>query len=166
MKVLVVCYSRTGNTRKVAQAIADALRPQGEVTLEEIVDRKNRKGFLGWLGAGKDATLKKATPIEPLKAEVTGHDLVIVGTPVWAFTAASPVRTFLQERGGDIARPAFFCTMGGSGAPGAFAAMEELCGKAPAATLALNEKEFKDAEVLRDKVRDFVAALVKPAGNA
>ena len=47
MKVLVVYYSRTGNTRFVAETIAQSL----EADIEEIKDRKNRMGIFGFLRA-------------------------------------------------------------------------------------------------------------------
>jgi flavodoxin len=43
MKTLVVYYSRTGTTRKVAEAIAGILR----CDIEEVVDTKKRSGILG-----------------------------------------------------------------------------------------------------------------------
>ena len=46
MKVLVVYYSRTGNTKFVAEAIAQSL----EADIEEIKDGKNRMGVFGFLG--------------------------------------------------------------------------------------------------------------------
>ncbi len=61
MKTLVVYYSRTGVTGTVAQALAGQLRAD----IEELRDRKSRRGPLGWLAAGKDATLKRLTDIDP-----------------------------------------------------------------------------------------------------
>ena len=136
MKSLVVYYSRTGNTRKVAQAIAGVLKAD----VEEIVDLKDRAGVKGYLLAGRDAMRKEETPIEPIKHDVTAYDLVVVGTPVWAFTMAAPVRSFLVGPGSSARRMAFFCTMGGSGANRAFREMQAAGGREPNATLALTER--------------------------
>ena len=54
MKVLVVYYSRTGNTRFVAEAIAQSL----EADIEEIKDGKNRMGVFGFLRRGYEAIFK------------------------------------------------------------------------------------------------------------
>jgi len=159
MKALVVYYSRTGNTKKVAWAIAEALKGKAEVTVEELVDTKSRQGILGWFRAGGDASLKRAVPIRPVQAHVAGFDLVVVGTPVWAFTMASAVRSFLVEHGANMQRSAFFCTMGGSGAKGAFAAMEQVSGKVPVATLVITEKQLRDEKTLSEKAKTFAAAL-------
>jgi flavodoxin len=153
MKSLVICYSRTGNTRKVAAAIAAALGAD----LEEIREPKDRSGALGFLGAGRDATFKRSTPIEALARDPAGYDLVVVGTPVWAFTMASPVRTFLLENAGKLKSVAFFCTAGGNGQERTFRQMEELAGKKPLAALTLLEKELKAD--FGAKVKAFAAAL-------
>jgi len=48
MKILVVFYSRSGRTKKIAEAISDILK----CDKEEIFDLKNRKGIPGFLSAG------------------------------------------------------------------------------------------------------------------
>jgi len=159
MKALVMYYSRTGNTRKIAEAIAEALRADAEVELEEIVDIKKRRGVFGFIGSGKDAVLKRTTTIEPIRADLSSYDLVVVGTPVWAGSVASPIRTFLSEHGNNVKQPAFFCTTGGTGIKKALRVMEELCGKAPAATLSFTEKGLKDAEDVATGVKAFVEKL-------
>ena len=153
MKTLVIYCSRTGNTRKVGHAVATALGCDEE----EIIDGKDRSRISGYLGAGRDATLQRATPIQAVQKNAAEYDLVVVGTPIWAFTVSSPVRTFLTEHGRNIKSVAFFCTMGGSGDERAFRHMEELCGKPPVATLALTEKEVVGGG--HHKIEDYVAVL-------
>ena len=159
MKALVMYYSRSGNTRGVAEAIADALRTGAEVELEEIVDTKKRKGVFGLIGAGKDSVLKRTTPIEPIKADLSSYDLVVVGTPVWVTAVASPVRTLLSKHGNNVKQLAFFCTTFGIGIKRVFRVMEELCGKAPAATLGFTAWRRKDADGVAAGVKAFVEKL-------
>ncbi|MDK2849883.1 MAG: hypothetical protein PWR32_550, partial [Candidatus Woesearchaeota archaeon] len=78
MKILVVCYSRTGKTRKIANKIAQSLNAD----FDEIIDQKPRRGFLGFLKAGYDATLGKTTEIT-FTRNPENYDLIILGTPVW-----------------------------------------------------------------------------------
>ncbi len=59
-KSLVVFYSRTGTTKRVAESISNLLK----CDVEEIVDRKNRKGPLGYLKSESDAMSKKLTVIK------------------------------------------------------------------------------------------------------
>jgi len=164
MKVLVVFYSRTGTTKKVAERIAEELKSNGvEVALEEIVEKERRSGFLGWIRACKDATLRRPAEIEPVKANPADFWVVVLGTPVWAWTLTPAVRTFLMEHAASCERVAFFCTMGSSGAERAFRTMEELAGKAPLATLALIARYVKsdDEEKFLAKVKEFSKAVAQ-----
>jgi flavodoxin len=160
MKALVVYYSRTGITKQVAQAVADALsgRQDNEVDVEEVIDTKDRSGAMGYVLAGKDAAMKVNTPIRPVRYNPADYDLVIVGTPVWAFNVSAPIRSYLTERGQSAKRVAFFCTMGGSGDQRALAEMEALAGKKPLAVLTVLEKTVKSGG-FRDAAGGFVQTL-------
>lgn len=78
MKTLVAYYSRTGTTRRVGEAISELLK----CDIENIVDKKSRAGVLGYLAAGRDATMKRLTEIESPKFDPATYDLVVVGTPI------------------------------------------------------------------------------------
>jgi len=163
MKILMVFYSRTGVTKKAGERIAAVLRerPGVQVTVEEIVDPKDRSGLLGWLGAARDAMGKRSTPIEPLAANPADFDLVVIGSPVWSWTVSAPVRTFCTQHGRQAKKAAFFCTMGGTGDKKTFAAMESLCGRPPVATCALIERHVKkdDEEAFLAKVKTFAEKI-------
>lgn len=153
MNALVIYYSRSGNTRKAGEAVAQALAAD----TEELLETKDRSGLSGYLRAGGDAMLKREAAIKQLGKSVDAYDLVVVGTPIWAFTVAPPVRALLSRQGSRMARVAFFCTMGGSGAKRAFREMADLCGKQPVATLALTEKEL--ARGIAPQVEAFTTRL-------
>lgn len=81
MKVLVVYYSQTGNTKLVAEAIAESLNAD----IEEISDEKDRAGVFGFLRSGYEAIFKKLTETQqPIKHKPEEYDLTIIGSPVWA----------------------------------------------------------------------------------
>ena len=145
--------------------MAEVLREKGaNATVEEIVDRKKRSGVLGFIGGGRDAMLGRDTEIDPVAADVASFDLVILGTPVWANTMAPAVRMFILQKKEDVRRPAFLCTMGGSGDKKTFQKMQDLLGKSPVATLALKtrhvKKERPDEYVA--KIAAFVELLTTP----
>jgi flavodoxin len=151
MKTLVVYYSRTGTTKKVGQEIAKQLKADEE----EIFDVKNRGGLLGWLRSGKEAQKKQLPEIKPAKKNPSNYDLVVIGTPVWAWTLSSPVRTYLSSN--KFKKVAYFCTCGGD--PGkAFEEIDNTAGKKAIATLVISEKEIKDNSYPK-KVKEFVAKL-------
>ena len=162
MKALVIYYTRTGVTKTAAEAIAKELKAAGhEAVAEEIIDKKKRSGIIGWLKAGRDATMKYSTDIEPVKADAGAFDITVVGTPVWAWSMTPAIRTFLTARGAKMKKAAFFCTMGGSGDKGTFEQMEKVCGKKPMATLALKTRQVKKNEPgdFGAKVKEFIKQL-------
>jgi len=142
MKPLVVYYSRSGNTEMVAEALAEML----SCPLEKIRDTEKRSGPLGWLRSGKQAARGETTDLEPLEHDPGDFDLVAVGTPVWAGTMSTPVRSFLAQHRDGLPEVAFFCTAGGDNTAGTFADMEECCGREPVATLDVSRKMIKKRE--------------------
>ncbi len=120
-RILVVYYSRSGKTRLVAQKLAELLGAD----LGEITEVKDRSGALGYVGAGKDTVLKKAS-ILTQAPPVEGYDVVVIGMPVWAFQPPPPIRAYVKQV--DLAgkKVCAFCTYDGSGAEKTLAAMDEL----------------------------------------
>jgi len=153
-KVLVVCYSRTGVTAKLAEAVAEALGCQ----VEMLVDRKDRGGVVGYAVAGKDALTKKLADIDPIAHDPADYDLIVVGTPVWAGTMACAVRSYLTQAAPHLPDVAFFLTTGKTGIAGTFKAMAELSGKTPRATLGLRTKQVRKGAPAED-VAAFVEKL-------
>ncbi len=93
LKSLVVYYSRTGNTKFGAETVAAELGSD----IEEIVDLKKRAGKLGWLSGGKDSMQQKETPIAPTKLLPADYDLIIIGTPIWAWRPTPAIRTYISK---------------------------------------------------------------------
>jgi hypothetical protein len=153
-KILVAYYSRTGTTRAVAQELASRLGAD----LEEIVDTRGRKGFWGWLGAGRDASKKSKTTIAPVKRDPAGYDLVVLGTPVWAWNMTPAIRTYILANRDGFKQVAFFCTMGKNGDVKTFAGMAELCGRKPLAAMALRTEEVKIRQY-QSGINKFLIAL-------
>lgn len=91
----VIYYSRSGKVKKVAEAYA---KKEG-YELIEIQDLVKRSGILGFIKSGYHAARKKETPIKDIKKNLTKCEHVILCTPVWAGTMASPMRTFLKKYG-------------------------------------------------------------------
>ena len=85
MKTLVVYYSRTGNTKFVAEEITAELGAD----IEEVVDLKKRDGKMGYLSASRDATGNRQTNIAETKRNPADYDLIVIGTPVWFWRPSS-----------------------------------------------------------------------------
>lgn len=141
MAVLVVYYSRSGHTRRLAERLARDLGGR----LVPITSRMTRDGLLGYLRSAFEAWSGRDAEIEPLGHRLRKDDLVVIGTPVWVWHLSSPVRAFARRHARSIGRTAFFCTMGGAGHLRAFAELQALIGHRPEATLALTEAELEGA---------------------
>jgi flavodoxin len=111
MRSLVVFYSRTGNSKFVAKKVASELGAD----IEEVVDLKNRRGWLGFIRAGYDATRDKETKIEKTQKSPWDYDLIVLGTPVWNSRLTPAIRTYLKENDLSQKRVALFSTNEGRG---------------------------------------------------
>jgi len=136
-KTLVVFYSRSGTTRRIAQALSGALK----CDLEEITEPRPRAGFFGYIRSLLEARWKHPSVIAPKEHDVSSYDLVVIGTPVWAWSLSSPVRAYLTATASQLPEVAFFCTLGGSGSDSAFAQMTAVVGKKPRAVCAITQRE-------------------------
>ena len=138
MKNLIIYFSRTGNTKKISEEIQKKLN----CDIEEINTEGDYNGMLEYMRAGKEASLKKLPAIKTLSKNPADYDLVIIGTPVWAFNMSSPIRTFITENNDKFKSIALFCTQGGT--PGStIKNMAELAGKEPLSSFDINDKEVQ-----------------------
>jgi len=153
-KTLVVFYSRSGKTKRVAKAISDILK----CDIEEIYDIKDRRGVLGFLSAGTDANLRRLTAIKEITNNPSLYDLVIIGTPVWSSNISTPVRTYLSLHKEGFKNIAFFCTRLGSDAEKVFTGMKNLSQKIPLALLELTSREVARDQYMQ-KVKEFINNL-------
>ena len=109
-KIICICYSRTGKTRRVMRELAAAL----DCELVFVRDVVNRRGTLGALRCGLDAMRKKTSAINRLmmKRPLSDDELAILGTPVWAGRCSSVMRGFLKRRGYELEDVAYVLTHG------------------------------------------------------
>jgi flavodoxin len=155
-KVLIVFFSRTGTTRLLAEAIARATHGD----LEELRERKSRRGVMGWLRSGYEGTYRRAAEILPLRHDVAAYDLVFIGSPTWNQALSSPVLGFLQRRRGQLANVVLFATCAGKGSERVLAQMTELLPEPPLATLGMLENDVRHGPAV------WVGELVEAALEA
>lgn len=155
MKILVVYYSRTGLTKKIATLISTKLRAD----LDEIIDKKDRSGPKGYMVAGKDAMQEELTSIT-YTHDPKEYDFIIIGGPVWAWNVSPAIRTYLDKNADalKIKKIAFFATQSSDGAEKKFKSMETVLGKESLATLTINGKDFR-SEIHEQKVDGFVSDI-------
>lgn len=154
MKTLVVFYSRTENTKKIAESISKSL----DCDIEEIVDTEKRGGIIGYIKSGYEASRGKLSKIKDPKNDASQYDLVIIGTPVWAGKMAVPVRTYITQNHDKFNNVAFFSTAGGTNFDGTFSDMKEVSGTSPIAEIGIRAKEVQD-ESYKPKVTEFLTKI-------
>ena len=138
-RVLIVYYSRTGNTAALAEGLARAT--QGD--LEKISVLTPREGVLGYLFSGLEATLQLESRILPPRRNPRDYDIVLIGSPVWNAAVSSPVRAYLERVSGGLPHVGFFVTSGGGEDKAVLEQMAVLAGKQPLGMLGLRERDLK-----------------------
>lgn len=134
MRVLIVHYSRTGHTAHLANVLADEIRQRGhEVATEAIqVERDWNKWLLPipllpllpllpiYLMSGRFRRFwhsiyrQQEQSIRPLAIpDVSGFDLLLLGTPKWLYISYPVARWLSTARGLDGKRVATFATFCG-----------------------------------------------------
>lgn len=156
-RILVVYYSRTGNTRKVAEGIARAINAD----IEEIIDKKPRGGAGGYMKGGRDASKESLTEIAPLINDPSKYDLIIIGTPVWAWNMAPAVRTYITANKAAFKEVAFFTTSGGTKPAKIVQKMESLAGLKAKTYTGFFAGELKESKraVYDKKLSDLIGSL-------
>lgn len=149
-RILVVYYSRSGHTQQLAQRIAEAVGAD----VDAIAEHTDRSGPLGYVRSLYEALRERTPDITSSAHDPAAYSLVIVGTPIWAASPSSPVRSYLQRSHDALRSVAFFCTCGGSGGERAFAQMSRVCGQQPTTTLIVRASELGRATPAIDR---FVA---------
>jgi flavodoxin len=161
MKTLVIYYSKSGNTRRVAEEIQKAL---GADTEELVEVGAKRSGFFGFLFAGRDGMRGRPSRIEPAKKQPADYDLVFVGSPVWGFNLVPAVRSFLTATDLKGKPVAFFCTMGGTGDKQTLGSMRELAkGAKPLGDLVVRQAELKSPDALAKRVAAWAKEMAAKA---
>ena len=149
MKALVVYYSRTGNTKFIAETLAKNLN----CDIEEIVDNKKRKGVVGLASAYFRP--KAPTTIKEMKNDPKNYNLVLIGTPIWWYSSPPAVNAFLTKYNKDIKKAAFFYTCSADVKHSTIPDMKKLLGKAPVAILGVEAGSINNG-AFKKKLETFI----------
>ncbi|MCW4000168.1 MAG: hypothetical protein NWE93_08005 [Candidatus Bathyarchaeota archaeon] len=160
MKSLVVYYTRTGKTKFAAEAIAAELGAD----IEQVVDLKKREGKIGWIMGGKDATQKRLTEIAPSKCNPADYDLIVLGTPIWAWAPSPAVRTYLSKNSLEGKKVALFYTFDSDPKQASQKIREMLPNIEVAGELALKDP-FNSKEETEKKIADWCSRLKDAASK-
>ena len=130
-KTLVVYYSATGNTERVAKVIADAtdadifeLQPTDPYTDDDL-DWTNDNSRVSQEYANED---QRDVELESTMVDNwDSYDTVFIGYPIWWGIAAWPVNGFVENNDFTGKRIIPFCTNEGSGMGGSERDLKKIC---------------------------------------
>jgi len=111
MKIAIVYYSRSGNTKKAAELIEKKLKERNrDVDLIEVQAVKNP----GFLSAGFTASRQKDLALKTTGVDLRMYDTFLVGTPIWAGKPAPFLKPFFSTAShAKEKKAAVFFTCGG-----------------------------------------------------
>ncbi len=144
-KVLIAYYSYSGNTKRVAEKIQQLTN--GDIF--EIVPKKAYpNNYNDVVNLAKDEKQKDIKPELTDNGNVKDYDIIFLGTPVWWYTMASPVKTFISNNDFSGKTIVPFCTHGGGGASSTYIDMQKLAkGAKVTEGYTSYENSAKDSEI-------------------
>ena len=161
MKTAIVYYSMSGNTKYVADKIAEKI--DADIIRIEPVKAYPDQGAKKFIWGGKSAVMGETPALQPYEFSAEKYERIILGTPVWASTFAPPIRTFLKENS-DIhgKKIAVFTCFSGGGADKAIEKMKKYIGveQFEAELILVDPKENVKAED-NEKIDAFCEGLEK-----
>lgn len=101
MKILVIYYSQTGRTKRVAKELTDILGSRGAEVKQARIEPEEERDYNTNI---REARKGVAAKIKPTLTNVSDYDLVCVGTPVWSSAPATPVNGTLSPAPGSRVR--------------------------------------------------------------
>ena len=110
---LILYYSQTGATEKVAQELQKVLGAEMEAielenpytgTYAETIER-----------VGKERETGNLPKLKPLKADLSKYDVIFLGYPIWFGTYALPISSLVKEYDFEGKKIVTFCTFGSGG---------------------------------------------------
>ena len=94
MKIGLVYYSRTGNTKKIAKILEEKFKEKNtEVDLIEIEHVKKP----GFFAAGKASMKQLELPIKNNHFDIQKYDIIIIGSPTWGGRPSPFVKSFINK---------------------------------------------------------------------
>lgn len=153
--ILLVCYSRTGNTQLVAEELAQLTG----WPLAQINDSVPRAGMSGDLRCMLDAFFKTRPQYRYAGPDVESFKHIVLLTPVWMKGLAAPLRAFLNDHDLTHKRISVICTQGGRGGFNAVEEIATLTRQVPSPVQILLQNEVLSG-LSPQRLEDFVVQVL------
>jgi len=111
MKTCIIYHSYSGITRGIAEKIQKVCGGD----LIEVKSKEHYSRLTAYTLGSYRAMKEEHDPIEPETIDVTVSDLIVIGTPVWAFKATPAINAAIAAlKGCDGKKAIIFATCGSS----------------------------------------------------
>jgi menaquinone-dependent protoporphyrinogen IX oxidase len=160
--ILVVCYSLTGNTARVAKDLAARL----DADLEIIEDKGHGTGVLGQFAAAFDAWRKAPAHISAPEQDPRQYAITVVGTPVWVGQMTPAARAYLKEAHGRIQNVAFFVTSGDTDIAKILPSLESVAGQKAVASAGFSARELNEPAIYETKLAAFTQEIISASRSS
>ncbi len=147
MKTIVVYYSYTGTTKKYVEKIKDRIN----CDLLEIKPKQDIKvkGFTSYIVGGVKSMKKQTPELVEYSFNQDDYDFIIIASPVWAFTYAPAMRTFLQHENIENKIVSYFMTHRGGPKEAHLHFTEALSKNMLKSGLDINEKDSEEQNLAK-----------------
>lgn len=152
-KVLVTYFSYSGNTKAVAEKIQ---KLTGGDILEIIPKNSYPTGYNDVVEQAKKEKAENFMPeLTTETQDLSKYDVIFVGTPVWWYTMAAPVKTFIAKNDFDGKIIAPFCTHGGGGASATYSDIQKLAPQAKVLAGYTSYEKTADENTIADWIKQL-----------
>ncbi len=157
MKAVIIYYSFSGNTKEVTLCLKGYLEQKGysaEIcSLKPLVEPK------AFFQQGFKAFLRQRPSLEEVNYDLHFASLICIGSPVWAFSPAPAINTYLQRCFGLTNKKAIIFTTYGSGVGNSrcLKYMEGILykkGIAKVGSFSVADTRVKDKEFVYNQIKD------------
>lgn len=94
MNTCVAYYSKSGNTKIVAEYLAEKIGAD----IIKLEDKTSYKGIVGFVKGGMNASRTKKADLDvAVYDEISKHDRIILATPVWAGKTTPAINSVLEN---------------------------------------------------------------------
>ena len=122
MTDLIVFYSRTNNTRNVAEIIKE--KTNGE--LLEVKDEAKREGAVQFVTSALSMIFNRSTKISYDNIDLNNYDTIYIGSPVWTNGPSPAIIEFIKNNDFTGKNVITFATFMANGGPKTTGKMNEL----------------------------------------
>ncbi|MHA2180408.1 MAG: flavodoxin family protein [Promethearchaeota archaeon] len=93
--ILIVYYSLTGNTKFIGETLRNSV--EADILELKPIKELNPDSSTRFMWGGYQSTMKIKPKLMDFDINPLDYDLIILGTPVWAWNISPPIRSFLSK---------------------------------------------------------------------